>query len=283
MTLTQQPPQRPDTSVLNAFDRNGFAVIRNVLGPALRNNLLDAAERLLASDLTLGRDRGGDGKDGFRGCLALDPAFLPPLSNPRTLPTVVELLSPNVHLLSAHLIALPSGPPRTIRTPRRPGWHRDMYGVSADLGFGQTPRMAIKVAHYLTPITGDCGLTQFLPGSHLLTQEPEIPEGDIDPVGAITPELDGGDAVIFENRTWHAAGINLSGLPRIALMLQYGYRWLQPVDDPATSLLSNPRLSPIERQLIGMPDRNNDGSLAKGAGAAPLRTWWASASGRRTG
>jgi len=32
------------------------------------------------------------------------------------------------------------------------------------------------------------------------------------------------DAVLFENRTWHASGINLSGRPRIALMLQYGYR-----------------------------------------------------------
>lgn len=151
-----------------------------------------------------------------------------------------------------------------------------MYGVTADLGFAHTPRMAIKVAHFLTPITNDCGLTMFLPGSHLLTQEPAIPDGAIDPTGAITPDLAEGDAVLFENRTWHAGGISLSGRPRIALMLQYGYRWLHPVDDPATDLMTDPTLSLIEQQLLGMPDRNEDGSLAKGAGAAPLRNWWLS-------
>lgn len=276
MTATLQPPQPPVRKVLDAFDRDGYAIIRDAITPALRDHLLAAAERLLASDITRGRDRGGDGKDGFRGCLTLDRAFLPALTNPRTLPTVVHLLSPNLHLLSAHLISLPSGPPRTIRIPQRPGWHRDMYGVTADLGFAHTPRMAIKVAHYLTPITDDCGLTMFLPGSHHLTQEPAIPEGTIDPVRAVTPDLNEGDAVLFENRTWHAGGINLSGRPRIALMLQYGYRWLHPVDDPATDLLADPALSPIEQQLLGMPDRNEDGSLAKGAGAAPLSNWWSS-------
>lgn len=274
MTCALPPNPAADPETLRAFERDGYAVVRGALNPQLRDQLLHTAERLLASDIMRGRDRGGDGKDGFRGCLNLDRAFLPLLSNPRTLPTVVKLLSPNLHLLSAHLISLPSGPPRTIRTPQRPGWHRDMYGVTADLGFTSTPRMAIKVAHYLTPITPDCGLTMFLPGSHHLTAEPAISPGAVDPDNAITPDIDGTDAVLFENRTWHAGGINLSGRPRIALMLQYGYRWLHPVDDPATQLLADPALNPIQQQLLGMPDRNPDGSLAKGRGAAPMYTWW---------
>ncbi|TMR88392.1 hypothetical protein [Nonomuraea basaltis] len=133
----------------------------------------------------------------------------------RPRPALTALLSPNIHLLSAHLIALPSGTPRTIRTPERPGWHRDMYGVTHDLG--------------------PC------------------------------------DVVLFENRTFHASGVNTSGQPRIAFMLQYGYRWLQPVDDPAPQLQHRADLDPITRQLLGAPDRNPDGSLAKGRGAAPLR------------
>lgn len=273
MTNASLQPVAPETVV--AFERDGFAVIRDALDPELRERLLRAAETLLAGTLTCGRDRGGDGKDGFRGCLNLDRAFLPLLANPRTLPAVVRLLSPNIHLLSAHLIALPSGPPRTIRIPERTGWHRDMYGVTADLGFDHTPRMAIKVAHYLTPVTPDCGLTMFLPGSHLLTEEPTIPVGAIDPPSAITPAINGTDAILFENRTWHTGGINLSGRPRIALMLQYGYRWLHPVDDPATDLQKDPTLTPIEQQLLGLPDRNPDGSLAKGRGSVPLHTWWA--------
>ncbi|MGW7304070.1 phytanoyl-CoA dioxygenase family protein [Streptomyces sp. NPDC054835] len=269
---TSTTPRAPDASTLDAFHRDGYAILPGTITPHLRHQLLDAAERLLASDITQGRDRGGDGKDGFRGCLNLDRAFLPLLDNPAVLPTVVQLLSPNIHLLSAHLISLPSGPPRTIRIPERHGWHRDMYGVTADLGFPHTPRMAVKAAHYLTPITSDCGLTAFLPGSHLLTEEPVIPAGAIDPVGAVTPDITGTDTVLFENRVWHAGGINLSGRPRIALMLQYGYRWLQPVDDPATDLRQDPDLTPVQQQLLGLPDRHPDGSLAKGRGAAPLRS-----------
>lgn len=264
----------PDSRTIDAFERDGYTVIRDAIAPGLRDRLLTAAEKLLASDITQGRDRGGDGKDGFRGCLNLDPAFLPLLANPNVLPTVVQLLSPNIHLLSAHLIALPSGQPRSIRVPERHGWHRDMYGVTADLGFPNTPRMAIKAAHYLTPVTPDCGLTMFLPGSHSLIEEPVIPASAIDPPGTITPDITGTDVVLFENRTWHAGGINLSGRPRIALMLQYGYRWLHPVDDPATALRKNPDLTSIEQQLLGLPDRRPDGSLAKGSGAAPIRSWW---------
>lgn len=267
-------PLPPAADTIDAFERDGYAVIRGAITPGLRGQLLAAAEKLLASDITQGRDRGGDGKDGFRGCLNLDRAFLPLLANPAVLPTVVQLLSPNIHLLSAHLIALPSGPPRTIRVPGHHGWHRDMYGVTADLGASHTPRMAIKAAYYLTPVTPDCGLTMLLPGSHRPAQEPVVPAGAIDPRGAITPDITETDAVLFENRTWHTGGINLSGRPRIALMLQYGYRWLHPVDDPATELRNDAALTSIEQQLLGLPDRRPDGSLAKGSGAVPIRAWW---------
>ncbi|NBE51664.1 phytanoyl-CoA dioxygenase family protein [Streptomyces boluensis] len=272
--MSTPPPVTPDVGTIDAFERDGYAVIRDAITPALRDQLLTAAEELLASDITQGRDRGGDGKDGFRGCLNLDRAFLPLLANPAVLPTVVQLLSPNIHLLSAHLIALPSGPPRTIRVPERHGWHRDMYGVTADLGFPNTPRMAIKAAYYLTPVTPNCGLTMVLPGSHHLPENPVVPVGAIDPPGAITPDVTGTDAVLFENRTWHTGGINLSGRARIALMLQYGYRWLYPVDDPAIDLRKDLALALIEQQLLGLPDRRPDGSLAKGSGAAPISSWW---------
>ncbi|CAL9279518.1 putative protein [Streptomyces sp. SudanB135_2055] len=208
---TPLPPAASDAGTIDALERDGYAIVRDTTIPDLRDRVLVADEKLLASDITKGRDRGGDGKDGFRGCLNLDPAF-PLLANPAVLPTVVQLLSPNIHLLSALL----SGPPRTIRIPRRHGWHRDMYGVTADLGLPHTPRMAIKAAYYLTPVIPDCGLTMSLPGSHRLTEEPLISADAVDPPGAITPSITGSDTVSFENRTWHAGGINLSGRPHRA-------------------------------------------------------------------
>jgi len=258
------------------FDRDGYAIVSDAITIEQRTTMLDAARSLLATDITTGRDRGADGKDGFRGAINLDKAFLPLVANEQVLAPLIDLLSPNIRLISSHLVVLASigqGEPRTIRTPGRPGWHRDMYGVTDDLGIVDTPRLAIKCAYYLSEIGPDTGTTMFLPGSHKLCARPAIPADGIDPDGAITPKLGQRDAVLFENRTWHAGGLNFSGAPRIALMMQYGYRWLAPVDDTHQRLLETEALSDVQRQLLGAPDRAADRSLAKGSGSGPLRRW----------
>lgn len=261
------------------LDRDGYAIVADVLTLSERDMVRASAQRLLDSTITRGRDRGADGKDGFRGCVGLDPGtFLPLISKPTVLRAVIDALGPNVHVLSTHLIALPSipeGATRSIRTPERPGWHRDMYGVATDLGQQNTPRLAVKCAFYLTPITSDCGITQVVPGSHTLTEPPSIAGEGVDPAGAITPDIGPCDGMLFENRTWHAGGLNSSGCPRLAVMVQYGYRWLAPVDDPVPELLTDSEITEVQRQLLGAPDRAPDGALAKGRGAEPLRRWHA--------
>ena len=172
----------------------------------------------------------------FRGIVAMDDTFLPLVTNPQVLPTLVALLSANLHLMSSNLIHMPSIPPggtRTIRVPARHGWHRDMSTAARDLGTGGVPRMAIKAAYFLSDPTPDAGVTMVLPGSHTDTGPVTVPAGAIDPPGAITPDLEPCDVLLFENRTWHAGGLNTSGRPRLAVMMQYGYRWLAAVDDPA--------------------------------------------------
>ncbi|AVH55592.1 MULTISPECIES: phytanoyl-CoA dioxygenase family protein [Streptomyces] len=268
----------PDPKVLDAFEREGFVVLRDVITPEWREQAAAAAMLLLASDRPLGRDRSVDGKDGFRGIVAMDDTFLPLVTNPKVLPTLVALLSANLHLMSSNLIYMPSIPPgdkRTIRVPERHGWHRDMSSATRDLGTDLVPRMSIKAAYFLSDLTPDAGVTMVLPGSHTDTGPVTVPAGAIDPPGAITPDVGPCDAFLFENRTWHAGGLNTSGHPRLAVMMQYGYRWLAPVDDPAPQLLDRGDLTDIEQQLLGRPDRNPDGSVThEGAGAAPLRAWW---------
>lgn len=119
----------PDPEVLNAFEREGYVVLRDAIWPEWREQAASVATRLLADDRTLGRDRSADGKDGFRGIVAMDDTFLPLVTNPKVLPTLVALLSPHLHLMSSNLIYMPSiprGATRTIRVPERHGWHRDM-------------------------------------------------------------------------------------------------------------------------------------------------------------
>ncbi|WP_017239000.1 phytanoyl-CoA dioxygenase family protein [Streptomyces sp. SS] len=270
-------PLAPNPEQLATFDRDGLLILRGALAPEVRDRAAEAAVQLLATDRTVGRDRSVDGKDGFRGVIALDDAFLPLVANPAVLPTLVGLLSPNIHLMSSNLIAMPSLPDeqRTIRVPSRHGWHRDMSSTVADLGVEHTPRLAIKVAYFLTDPGPDAGLTMFVPGSHSRTGPVTVPEGDNDPPGAITPDIGPYDVVLFENRTWHAGGLNRSGHDRLAVMMQYGYRWLNAVDDPAPGLLDRPDLNAVERQLLGTRDRNPDGSVAReGSGARPVTDWW---------
>ena len=269
----------PDPDVLDAFERDSYVILREAITEDTRAAARRAAEKLLASDRTTGRDRSVDGKDGFRGILAMDDAFLPLLANDRVLPTVVALLgSTNLHLLTSNLISMPSIPAdgtRTIRVPDRHGWHRDMSAVTRDLGPERTPRLAIKCAYFLTDPGPGAGFTMFKPASHLDTGPVTVPEGAIDPPGAITPDMGPLDAVLFENRTWHAGGLNTSGRTRLAVMMQYGYRWLAQLDDPAPQLQARTDLTDVDKQLIGGPDRHPDGSIAPEAtGAEPLTRWW---------
>ncbi|MFE8018051.1 hypothetical protein ACFU3O_35590 [Streptomyces antibioticus] len=76
------------------FDHDGLLVLRDALIPEVRDRAAEAAVRLLATDRTVGRDRSVDGKDGFRGVVAPDDAFLTLVANPAELPTLVGLLSP---------------------------------------------------------------------------------------------------------------------------------------------------------------------------------------------
>ncbi|MFV2217102.1 hypothetical protein ACFHW2_43625, partial [Actinomadura sp. LOL_016] len=105
MTLDTATP--PDQAVLDAFDRDGYVVLRDVITHQWREQAAAAAMRLLASDRTTGRDRSTDGKDGFRGVTAMDETFLPLATNPHVLPTLVALLSTNLHLMSSNLIYMP--------------------------------------------------------------------------------------------------------------------------------------------------------------------------------
>ncbi|MET8623775.1 phytanoyl-CoA dioxygenase family protein [Kitasatospora sp. NPDC004669] len=276
--MTSTIPVPPDPDALAAFDRDSYLILRNAISPELRERLAEASLRLLATDRTAGRDRSTDGKDGFRGVVAMDGTFLPLVANPAVLPTVVGLLSPNLHLMSSNLIYMPSIPSsgtRTIRVPERHGWHRDMASATRDLGREKIPRLSIKAAYYLSDITPDAGITMVLPGSGNDTGPVTVPQGAIDPPGAIIPDLGPCDVLLFENRTWHAGGLNTSGHPRLAVMMQYGYRWLAGLDDPAPHLREHPDLDDIERQLLGTPDRNPDGSVThEGAGAWALQQWW---------
>ena len=154
-------------------------------------------------------------------------------------------------MMTSHLIYKHPDPKGTPPETREPGWHRDIAGVPDDIGHAHIPRMEMKVAYYLTDLSKpQSGVTLFSPGSNHLKHALKIPAGRENAENVVEPLLEPGDAVLFENRTYHAATANLSDHTRKTIMFGYGHMWLNPMDYAMQPESLVEKLDPIGRQLV---------------------------------
>lgn len=254
------------------FEQNGMLVLRGVLDGTQLGRLVEAGDRLVADPSTPGRQQQASGVwDSIRNCIGKSDEMRELIAHPRVLPAVVRLMGSNLRLTTSHLIYRNPDQAPSPGAERVPPWHRDIAHVSEDLGFAHTPRLQIKAAYCLTELPGpDTGGTVFLPGSHLLKRRPPMPPGT-DPHGAIEPEMQAGDCVIFENRVLHAGGWNLAGRVRKSIMIAYGYRWLASVDYRRQPESVRDRMSEVERFLVG-ESTAHAGEFTLGGAQNPLDT-----------
>ena len=238
---------------ISHFDEKGYLIVRGALDEPTIESLIEAGDRLLASDLRTGRQQAEDGLyDGFRNSITLDDAFIPLIDHPRIVPTVIQLLGADLQVMTSHLIYKKPDPSGTPKTHRRPGWHRDYAMAMNDMGHRAIPRLLVKCAYYLTDLSEPSrGATMVTPGSHLGTEKPPIADGEADPAGAVEPRLNPGDCLIFENRTFHAGAVHLGPDTRKAMMVGYGYRWVLPMDYRSQSPDFVAKLTPLQRFLGG--------------------------------
>lgn len=264
----------PAEEQVRQFDEEGYLIVRNALDSETISQLIEASDRLIASDRTLNRQRREDGLyDGFRNCVSIDDAYIPLLTHSTILPLVIQLLGANLQLMTSHLIYKKPDLPGTLPTHRSPGWHRDYMQAMVDMGHYAIPRIELKCAYYLTDLSEpNTGATMVVPGSNQLKEPIEIPEGQTDPVGALEPTLNPGDCLLFENRTWHAGGANLSSWTRKCVMIGYGYRWVMPMDFRRQKPDLVEKLTPLERYLVGEQYDDVEGFQPSG-GANPLKDW----------
>ncbi len=256
------------------FDADGYLIIRSALSAAQQRELVTASDRLIASDRQLDRQSDGGNYDGFRNVVGCDAAFTQLLTHTATVPLVAQLLSPNLQLHTSHLIYKHPEPAGTDPQKLSPGWHRDINTVPQDLGWQGNQRLEIKVAYYLSDARPPAsGVTMVARGSNLWTQPPQF-DADGNPPGMVLPDLAPGDALLFENRTYHAARVNTSAVTRKCVMFGYSYRWLRPDDwlEQAPELLE--RLDDLGRELLS-PTRHRDaqGRFSPGADRHALRDW----------
>ena len=122
------------------FDEEGYLIMREAIDSETVSSLIEAGDRLIASDRELNRQRlQGGFYDGFRNCVSMDDAFRPLITNPKVFSIVAQLLSPWLSLLTSHLIYRAPDPPGSPDTARLPGWHRDHYMSMRDLGDQHIP------------------------------------------------------------------------------------------------------------------------------------------------
>lgn len=277
----QEPPAWPEQDLrlseaqVNTFEEEGLLVLPGVLDPATIERLIQAGDRLVSTNLQFNRQVYAGGRyDGFRHVVALDEAFAAMIAYPKILAAAVQLLGTNLHLITSHLLYRQPDPEGTRPDLRAPGWHRDISGTVRDLGHADMPRLGLKCAYVLSDATmPGSGMTRFVPGSHRWSAAPSLSD-QVDPPGAFEPRLAPGDAVLFENRTYHAGGPVLCGHKRKLLFMGYGYRWLRPLDYGAVAPELLARLDPVGQQLLGGTWNDpQTGHFLPGGSAAALARW----------
>ena len=255
------------------FRDEGYLIVPNALDEDRISRLIEAGDRLIATEEIFNRYQTSEFYDGFRNCIVMDDAFIPLLTNEVTLRSVIQLLGSNLQLSTSHLIYRYPDPAGTSDTVRRPGWHRDGGRTQLDLGQDNYPRLGLKCAFYLTDLNEpNSGVTMLAPGSNQLKERIEIPEGDTDPANALEPLLNPGDCVIFEYRTWHAGAPNFTDRTRKCVMIGYCYRWLKPMDYVKQDRSFVNKLSEIESYLVG-EEVDDTLEFQPQGGANPLHEW----------
>jgi len=237
-----------------SFAADGYLVVPNALDRETVDNLLTEADQLCAPFLNKPQLAGKpeyNHLDLRRGLLK-HKALLNLVSNSTTVPLLVQLLSPNIHLHSTTVIY--KRPEQPDAPSFRRGWHRDIR-IPRDLGHEKLPLVGIKVCYCLTDFQQpNCGMTLMARGTHLRTEPLQLAKGEVDPIGVEVKDLKlkAGDALFFENRIFHTAAPNRSDRTSKVVIYGYAYRWMKPevyLETPDEQQLLT--VDPITRQLLG--------------------------------
>jgi ectoine hydroxylase-related dioxygenase (phytanoyl-CoA dioxygenase family) len=242
---------RSRVGLREALERDGFVIVRGALGAAEVERLTEAVDRVHALE-------GASDAEPMHllAFCGREAPFLELVDHPATLPLVVDLLGPNVFMYHCHLDVHPPEP----SVARRPWmWHQDGGVVNRDLEGSPRPRLAVKVAYFLTDVSQPGrGNFAVLPGSHV-SNAIGRPDDDDNAIPGAVPVLAGpGDAVVFDRRLWHMRSPNTSALTRKALFYAYTYRWVRARDDLRVRADLLHLVTPVRAQLLGAGERATD-------------------------
>lgn len=239
-TMNITPQQR------ESFERDGYLIIRNAMNEEQIAHYTQLVDNLAQVE------RGSDvfKTVEIRNAVAREPELLPLLDWPITFPLVADIMGWNIQLTTSHVFVRPPTPDEQSSF-KAIDWHCDGPNPQFPVIDGQRSRMYMKVGFFLTDLSKpDSGNLRVVPGSHLRADKPPVNENG-EPEGAIQVLTSPGDAVLFEQRTWHAVGPNYAGAARKNVYIGYCYRWLKAIDFIQQSPELIARANPIQKQLLG--------------------------------
>ena len=258
-----------------SFDQNGFFVVPGALDHEMVATLIDAADKLSATERPKYEARGLKPHQSLNvlDFMGKDERFLPLIDWPKTFMKVVDILGWHIQLYHSHIIFTPPLASERRGVKRRLGWHQDSGRINIDIESTPRPRISLKVGFFLTDTTEtDRGNFHVVPGSHLSNQLELPAEKELDPPNAIPIQTKAGDAVFFDRRLWHAAGWNTSTITRKALFYGYSYRWLKPRDNMTVEHYMADA-DPVRKQLLGASPNGGFGFTSPTDEDVPLKTW----------
>ncbi len=273
MNATLQMPARLSEEQHDFFEANGYLIVPSVLNADEIAHFTRIVDKLAADDRAK-RKVAPDSCVEIRNSIARSDELLPLLDWPATFPLMAQIMGWNIQLTTSHIfVRMPT--PQAESSFKAAGWHADGPNPQFPEINGVRPRMYAKIGYFLSDLSEpDKGNLRVVPGSHLRAQKPETDPATGEPEGAIQVLTRPGDAVFFEQRTWHAVGPNYADYPRKNIYIGYCHRYLKAIDFIMQSPELIEKANPIQRQLLGhsthelsfyLPDRAPQD--------VPLRAW----------
>lgn len=225
-------------NTLDAFARNGYAVVRGLCPPDAREHMLAIARRHLAAAVPPveyeadvqypgsppSRDApGGRTVRRLLQAYVRDPAYAQWATSPQLRARLEVLLGPEIELSQAHHNCVMTKDPRYSSLT---SWHRDIRYWA----FERTDLVSIWLA--LGRETTENGCLLVLPGSHEIEFAPERLDAaqflrtDAEANRAllaseVAVELEPGDVLFFHARLFHAAGRNRTADTKYSVVFTY--------------------------------------------------------------
>jgi hypothetical protein len=209
-----------------AFDRDGYIILRGVLGQDEIQSLREAADRAeqrwLANPKRIGCDLPYLRR--VEPLIEYDDKFVELLDHDAFFPVVRELMGSGVAMLDTSYFV----------TPPRQGWGDTSKWHLDEALTGPYPApipLMLKASIPLDEIADlDDGPTAVVPGTHRLSYNDILPDPDDprDMPGKVPLLASPGDVIIFHGRIHHAAMPNVGTRTRRVLHYNYGHIWMKP-------------------------------------------------------